>query len=124
VPNRFTAAARSAASRRLFDSALARHRPGAALLGRQLALDQVGEPLLEPLDLAAAALQQLAAGAALLQAAALGDELAEALDQAGYLWTGAARAWHAPKAAIRIGSTQCGLPEGSGAENRTSLGVL
>jgi hypothetical protein len=102
----------------------ARHATVAARLaplGRQLALDQVGESLLEPLDLATAALKQLTAGAALLQTAALGDEFAQALDQAGYLGTGAARDWHAPKAAIRIGSTQCGLPEGPGPENRTSL---
>ena len=93
-------------------------------LGRQLALDQVGEPLLEPLDLAPAALEQLTARAALFEPAALGDELAQALDQAGYLGTGAAGYRHAPKAAIRPGSTQCGLPEGSGSEDRTPLRVV
>jgi hypothetical protein len=93
-------------------------------LGRQLALDQLGEPLLEPLDLPAAALEQLTARAALLQAAALVDELPEPLDQAGDLWTGATGDLHAAKAAIRPGPTQCGLPEGSGPENRTSLRVV
>ena len=78
-----------------------RGRGGLAALGRQLALDHRGEPLLQALDLAAAALEQLAAGAAGLEPAALGHELLEALDQAGDLGAGLGGNGHASKAPIR-----------------------
>jgi hypothetical protein len=89
-------------------------------LGRALASDRVREPLLQALDLPAAALEQIAACAPRLKPAALGHELPEPLDQGCHLGAGATRDWHPTEAAIPGPDCQGGLPELPCAGNRTA----